>query len=139
AERTNPQRRALYQGIFTGGYNLFGLALGAFIVTHLATAVGWRWVFPSVAVVGLLMTTAMIFIIPRDLPASARQAAGELKFTSFFQDLREVLGTRGMAQTTTAFTMGLAWLGLYLGFATLFMTQVRGYSLNDAGSILAVS
>src|ERR1051326_489331 len=35
AERTNPERRALYQGIFNGGYNLLGLALGAFIITRL--------------------------------------------------------------------------------------------------------
>src|SRR5207244_1917957 len=70
AERTNPDRRALFQGIFTGGYNLFGLALGAFIVTHLATAFGWRWVFPLIGLFGLAMTTIMIAVLPRDLPAS---------------------------------------------------------------------
>ena len=139
AERTNPLRRALYQGIFIGGYNLFGLSLGAFIITHLATAFGWRWVFPLIGLAGAILTTAMIFILPRDLPASERQAAGELTPSSFFKDVKEVFGVRGMAFSTAGFTLGLAWLGLHLAFSTLFLTRVRGYSLNDAGSLLALS
>jgi len=139
AERTNPNRRALYQGIFTGGYSLFGLALGAFIVTHLATAFGWRLVFPIIGVLGIAMTTVMIFIMPSDLPASARQAAGRLHATAFFQDLRDILRAPGMLCATVAFTLGLAWLGLNIAFYALFLTQVRGYALNDAGNILAVS
>ncbi len=139
AERTNPNRRALYQGIFTGGYSLFGLALGAYIVTHLATAFGWRLVFPIMGVFGLVMTTLMIFIMPADLPASARQAAGRLSSTAFFQDLKEILRAPGMLCTTVAFTLGLAWLGINIAFYSLFLTQVRGYALNDAGTILAIS
>jgi MFS family permease len=139
AERTNPNRRALYQGIFTGGYSLFGLALGAFIITHLTTAFGWRLVFPIIGAFGALMTTAMIFILPRDLPANERTAAGELKPSSFLKDLKEILGSRGMPSTIIGFTLGLAWLGLYLAFGTLFLRGVRGYSLNEAGDILALS
>lgn len=139
AERCNPGRRALFQAIFTGGYNLFGLALGAFIITHLATSFGWRLVFPIVGLVGLVMTTGMIWILPADLPKSARSAAGELKASSVFKDLKDILGSRGMPFAAVGFTLGLAWLGLYLAFATLFLTQIRGYSLNDAGSVLAVS
>jgi MFS family permease len=139
AERTNPNRRALFQGIFTGGYNLFGLALGAFIITHLTTAFGWRLVFPIIGVFGALMTTAMIFILPPDLPATEREAAGALKPSSFLNDLKEILGTRGMPFVTIGFTLGLAWLGLYLAFAALFLTRVRGFSLNEVGDILAVS
>jgi MFS family permease len=40
---------------------------------------------------------------------------------------------------TIGFTLGLAWLGLYLAFAALFLTRVRGFSLNEVGDILAVS
>jgi MFS family permease len=138
AERTNPNRRALYQGIFTGGYSLFGLALGAFIMTHLATTFGWRWAFPLVGIFGAVLTTAMIFILPRELPKSSREAAGELKPTAFFTDLKEILGSRGMPYTTVAFTLGLSWLGLNLAFYALFLTRIRGYELNDAGNILAV-
>ncbi|MBV9326382.1 MAG: MFS transporter [Chloroflexi bacterium] len=137
AERTNPNRRALYQGIFTGGYTLFGLALGAFIMTHLATAFGWRWAFPLVGIYGALLVTGMIFILPADLPAHTREAAGQLKPSAFFTDLKEILGARGMPSTTIAFTLGLAWLGLNLAFYALFLTQIRGYALNDAGNILA--
>jgi predicted MFS family arabinose efflux permease len=139
AERTNPERRALYQGIFNGGYNLLGLALGAFIITHLATAVGWRWTFPVVGAFGALVTTALIFILPKELPANIREGAGQLKASVFVRDLRHILGTRGMAFATLAFTLNLAWLGLNIAFSSLFLVQVRGYSLNDAGSILAVS
>jgi MFS family permease len=138
AERTNQNRRALYQGIFTGGYSLFGLALGAFIITHLATAFGWRLVFPIIGVIGIVMTSVMILIFPPDLPASARQAAGRLAASAFFKDLKEILGTRGMPYATLAFTLGLAWLGLNIAFYPLFLTQVRGFSLNDAGTILAI-
>ena len=139
AERTNPERRALYQGIFNGGYNLLGLALGAFIITRLATAVGWRWTFPLVGVFGALVTTWLIFILPKELPVTVREGAGQLKASAFVRDLREILGTRGMAFATLAFTLTLAWLGLNIAFSALFLVQVRGYSLNDAGSILAAS
>jgi MFS family permease len=138
AERTNPTRRALYQGIFNGGYNLLGLALGAFIATRLATTFGWHWVFPIVGVFGAIATTWLIFALPKELPASARQAAGELKASSFIADLKDILSSRGMPYVTLAFTLALAWLGLNIAFNSLFLVQVRGYSLNDAGTILAI-
>jgi len=139
AERTDPNRRALFQGIFNGGYNLFGLALGAFIVTHLTTAFGWRWVFPIVGVFGALLTTWLIVVLPPELPSSLRSAAGRLQVSSFFKDLKEILGTRGMPFATLGFTLDLAWLGLNIAFGALFLTRVRGYSLNEAGDILAIS
>jgi len=139
AERTNPNRRALYQGIFNGGYSLLGLGFGAFIITHLSTAFGWRWVFTIVAGFGVVITTALIFILPKDLPASARSAAGQLRAASFVKDLKEILGAPGMARVTVCSTLGLGWLGLNIAFSALFLTQVRGYSLNDAGTILSIS
>jgi len=139
AERTNPHRRALYQGIFNGGYSLLGLGFGAYIITHLSTAFGWRWVFTIVAVFGVIITTWLIFVLPKDLPASARSGAGQLNASSFFKDLKEILGAPGMARVTLCSTLGLGWLGLNIAFNALFLTQVRGYSLNDAGSILSIS
>jgi predicted MFS family arabinose efflux permease len=140
AERTNPHRRALYQGIFNGGYNLLGLALGAFIITHLATAFGWRLTFPLIGVFGALVTTWLIFILPKELPAAERAAgAGQLNAAAFVRDLRDILSTRGMPFATLAFTLNLAWLGLNIAFNSLFLVQVRGYSLNEAGDILALS
>ena len=138
AERTNPSRRALFQGIFNGGYNLFGLALGALIATQLATHFGWRWVFPIVGLFGALVTTWLIFILPKELPAKAREAAGQLTAASFFQDMKHILSARGMPWTTLAFTLSLAWLGLSIAFNSLFLVNVRGYSLADAGVVLAV-
>jgi MFS family permease len=44
-----------------------------------------------------------------------------------------------MVATTVAFTLGLAWLGLNIAFYALFLTQVRNFSLNEAGTILAIS
>src|SRR6266567_2898258 len=69
AERTDPNRRALYQGIFTGGAGVLGLGAGAFVITHVTTAFGWRWAFPVVGLFGLVITTALLFVLPRDLPA----------------------------------------------------------------------
>jgi predicted MFS family arabinose efflux permease len=139
AERTNPNRRALYQGIFNGGYNLLGLALGAYIITHLTTAFGWRWTFPLVGLFGVLVTTWLIYILPPELPAAARQAAGQLKPSVFVNDLRHILSSRGMAFTTLGFTLQLAWLGLNIAFYALFLVRVRGFTLNEAGDILALS
>ena len=138
AERTNPSRRALFQGLFNGGYNLFGLALGAFIATHLATQFGWRWVFPIVGIFGALVTTWLIFMLPRELPAKEREGAGQLTAASFIYDLKHILSSRGMPWTTLAFTLSLAWLGLSIAFNSLFLVNVRGYSLNDAGVILSI-
>ena len=75
---------------------------------------GWRWTFPLVGVFGALVTTWMIFILPKELPATVREGAGKLNGSVFVRDLREILGTRGMPFATLAFTLALAWLGYAL-------------------------
>jgi MFS family permease len=138
AEKTRPTRRALYQGIFTGGYSILGLGLGAFIITHLTTAFGWRWAFPLVGLFGFVVTTGLWIALPKS-SGDATPAADRLKPTSFFLDLKEIVRIRGVVPVIIAGTLGLAWLGLYIAFASLFLTNVRGYSLDDAGTILSVS
>ena len=53
--------------------------------------------------------------------------------------MRAVFRIPGTVSILIATTLNLCWVGLGPGFSTLFLTHVRGFSLQDAGSILAIS
>ncbi|MBV9577089.1 MAG: MFS transporter [Chloroflexi bacterium] len=137
AERTNPKRRALFQGIFTGGYSVLGVGLGAWIVTHLTTEFGWRWVFPVIGLLGAIITTALVFMLPNDLSSSPKE--DRLVVGAFWKDMKELAHTPGWPAVTICGGLGLAWLGLNIAFSSLFLVQVRGFSLDDVGTIVAIS
>ena len=136
ADETSPDHRGLYQGIFNAGYTVVGLGIGAFVMTHLASQFGWRWAYPVVALVGVAAITTVAVLLPRrQLPPSGAR----LSFTALFRDVRAVVRVPGELAVLAATTLNLCWVGLGAGFSALFLTHVRGFSLNDAGSILAIS
>src|SRR5439155_8385361 len=59
AEEVPAERRAMAAGVFTSGFTLFGAVLGPIIVTTLAVALGWRWVFPILGAVFLLVVLTL--------------------------------------------------------------------------------
>jgi MFS family permease len=137
ADETSPSYRGLYQGIFNAGYTVVGLGIGAFVMTRLATALGWRWAYPVVAVFGIAaITMVAVLLPPRRL---SRVTATALSPRAVYADMRAVFSVPGSLATLVATTLTLCWVGLGAGFSALFLTHVRGFSLNDAGSILAVS
>jgi MFS family permease len=140
AEQTDPSRRALYQGIVSAGYAVIGLGLGAFVMTHLADAFGWRWVYPILAIYGLIAITLVAWLLPNDTrDGSITRAARSIKVGDFVRDAGSVLRTRGAPLVMVGNLLVVSWLGLSIGFGALFLTRVRAYSLQDAGSLLAVA
>jgi MFS family permease len=137
AERTDPSRRALYQGIVGAGYAVIGLGLGAFVMTHLSEAFGWRWVYPILGGYGLIAITLVAWLLPND--SRVGSAVRSIKVAELFRDAGSVLRTRGVALVMVSNLLVVSWLGLSIGFGALFLTRVRGYRLEDAGSLLSVA
>lgn len=141
ADYTDPSRRALYQGIMGAGYAVIGLGLGAFVMTQLSAAFGWRWVYPILAAYGVVVITLVALLMPGDSRkgSTAARAARSIKVADFIHDAGFVLRTPGAPLVMLGNLLVVSWLGLSIGFGALFLTQVRGYSLQDAGSLLAVA
>jgi MFS family permease len=136
ADETSPAHRGLYQGIFNAGYSVVGLGIGAFVMTHLATQIGWRWAYPVVALFGIAAITTVAILLPRRrLPS----AGARLSFTMLYRDARAIARVPGELAVLAATTLNLCWVGVGAGFSTLFLTHFRGFSLEEAGGILAVS
>jgi predicted MFS family arabinose efflux permease len=58
---------------------------------------------------------------------------------AFLNGVRQVLRVPGSRAILLATILTLCWVGLGAGFSTLFLTNLRGYTLPQAGGILAVS
>jgi predicted MFS family arabinose efflux permease len=136
ADETSPSHRGLYQGIFNAGYTVVGLGIGAFVMTHLASQFGWRWAYPVVALFGIAATTTVAILLPR---RERPHSGARLTFATLFGDVNAVLRVPGELAVLTATTLNLCWVGVGAGFSALFLTHVRGYSLEEAGGILAIS
>jgi MFS family permease len=137
ADETSASRRGLYQGIFNAGYTVVGLGIGAFVMTRLATTLGWRWAYPVVAVFGIAAITAVAVLLPSRRFPRVEPRAWSPK--SVYNEMLGVFRIPGTFAILLATTLTLCWVGLGAGFSTLFLTHIRGFSLQDAGGILAVS
>jgi MFS family permease len=138
ADETSASRRGLYQGIFSAGYTIVGLGIGAFVMTRLATEFGWRWAYPLVAVFGVVVISIVAILLPSRPPTTATRAQ-PWSPAALFKEARGVLRVPGALAVLIATTLNLCWVGLGAGFSALFLTHARGYSLGDAGTILAIS
>jgi predicted MFS family arabinose efflux permease len=122
--------RALAQGVFTSGYTLFGSVLGPIIVITLATALGWRPVFPIIGAVFALVIIALWFVL-REPPRGTARAAS-LTWRSAFS----LLGNRNVIVLMLIQAGALGWLQVGTGFNTLFLTSVRHINLGATRPIL---
>lgn len=147
AEEFPPKRRALVHSIFTSGYAFFGSVLGALIVTNLAEAVGWRPVFPIIAVVFAFVVVGMYFFV-REPPKAAVPvtvtAAGEAPPKEAVSKPTWADGFKVLRNPTVILLMlvqigALGWLQVGVGFNSLFLTKVHGMTLPGAGTVLAIS
>ena len=132
AEEVPPQRRALVAGVFTAGYPLFGSVLGAIVITRLAVALGWRWVFPILGFVFLIVVLALWFYMHEPKRGSVPDRLDWRNAIKMVRDYRVVL-------LMLIQSGALAWLQVSNLFNTLFLTGVRHVSLVNAGTILAIA
>jgi MFS family permease len=144
------KRRALVQSIFTSGYPLFGSVLGAIIVTELATTLGWRWVFPIIGAVFLLVVIGLYFFMheperrPEPTAAStgtaehaAKQPApakGKLDWRSAVA----ILNNRTIVVLMIIQAGALGWLQAGVAYNSLFLNQDRHLSLVTTGKVLSI-
>ena len=141
-----PKRRALVQSIFTSGYAFFGSVLGALIVTRLATALGWRPVFPILGGVFLLVVIGLYFFMrepprtPLAMPtAASAEAGGETARPRInWRDGLKVAANRNVILLMVVQAGALGWLQVGVGYNSLFLTKVRGIGLVEVGDILAI-
>jgi MFS family permease len=139
ADETSPASRGLYQGIFNAGYSVIGLGVGAFVMTRLATEFGWRWAYPVVALFGFIMITVVAVMLPSRSRTETAEGPARWRPTAFFREVGAVLRVPGSVAVLVATTFNLCWVGLGAGFSALFLTKVRGFSLEDAGGVLAIA
>ncbi|MQA86240.1 MAG: MFS transporter [Streptosporangiales bacterium] len=128
------KRRALAHSIFTSGYPLFGTVLGGIIVTALATALGWRPVFPIIGGVFLVVVLALYFVM-REPP---RQVSAESRPGLQWRPMLRVLRNRNVLLLMLVQAGALGWLQVTIGFGTLFLTEERGFALLAAGAIISI-
>lgn len=131
SEESAPQRRGFNQAIFTAGYTLIGAGLGAIIITRISAHLGWRWAFPIIGAVTVLVVIGLA-IVMRDRPSRTTHGRGD--WSAGFRALRNP----SLLYLTVMGCAILSWLAVTIAFDQLFLTQVRGFSKLDAGSIAAV-
>ena len=131
SEESAPQRRGFNQALFIAGYTLIGAGLGALIITRISAHLGWRWAFPIIGAATVLVVIGLA-IVMRDRPAPTTH--GPSDWAAGFRALRNP----SLVYLTIMGCAILAWLAVTIAFDQLFLTQVRGFSKLDAGSIAAV-
>lgn len=128
---SSPQRRALNQGLYAGGYTVMGAGIGAIIVTQLAHSLGWQWVFAVIGIGGLII----VGLLRLWLPAGSTTASMHSGFS--WKGQRELLGNRQMVLLVLANVLILTWLQGFAGFGALYLTKIGHYPLREAGFVLS--
>jgi MFS family permease len=129
-EESAPHRRGINQAVFTVGYTLIGVGLGAIVITRLTGLLGWRWVFPIIGAATALICLALLLVM-REPPVR------QLHSTDWRGALR-LLRDPSLVFVTVAGCAVLAWLQIFVGFNQLYLTKVREFSLIDAGNTASI-
>ncbi|MBV9232103.1 MAG: MFS transporter, partial [Chloroflexi bacterium] len=134
----SPTRRAFFQGFVSAGYTLVGVGVGAFVITQLAIHIGWRNVYWILAIPAILVVLFLMKLLPA-MPAGQRTSQTEagtatrLSFKAYFSLFR----TWQMAVLILLNIIVLVWIQGFLGFAPLFLQQLK-YSLATSGLIITM-
>lgn len=134
-EASRPARHGLNLGIQQMMLPLFGLGLAPIIVTQLLHVVDWRWIFPLVAVPGLVITFLMYRVLRNASPelAAAHTAthdASSHEWTDVFRYRNVPLNMVGMLCWLTCLIVTSAMLPNYL-------TDYLHLGLSEMGFVLS--
>jgi len=132
AEEVPAERRAVIAGVFTAGYPLFGSVIGGFIIPPMAKALGWRWVFPILGGVFLLVVLGL-WIVMREPRRESRPPRLDLR--NLFVAARD----RRVLVLMLIQSGALGWLQVGVVLNVLFLTRVMHTSPILAGQIIAYS
>jgi predicted MFS family arabinose efflux permease len=127
-EETAPQRRAVNQALVSAGYTLIGAGLGALIITRISSNLGWRWAFPVIAAATAVVVAAL-FLVMRNRSSQAAQKAVD------WQAAVGLLRSRSVIILIVISCAMVSWTVVMIAYNQLFLTEVRGFSKEDAGDI----
>ncbi len=105
--------------------------MGALIITRISAHLGWRWAFPIIGAATVPVVIGLA-VVMRDRPVGAGRRQSDWR--AGFRALRNP----SLVYLTIMGCAILTWLQVTINFDQLFLTQVRGFSKLDAGSIAAV-
>jgi predicted MFS family arabinose efflux permease len=127
-EESAPQRRGLNQALVSAGFTLIGAGLGALIITRISSNLGWRWAFPIIAA-ATAVVVAVLFLVMRDRSSqTAQKAVG-------WHAAAGLLRSRSVIILIVISCAMVSWLVVMIAYNQLFLTEVRGFSKEDAGDI----
>lgn len=147
AEEAPSRRRAMYQGLFLGFFLFIGLFLGPpFAVWLLEKFGSWRPVFFVISIPGLLISF-LLAITMRESPTlakaiKARKMGDQAREGEVHKQkvrLVDVLKYKNVILSTFNSIPVMAWLWIYTGFSSLFLTKVHHLGMQPVGVILAAS
>jgi len=147
AEEAPSRRRAMYQGMFLGSFLFIGLCLGPpFAVWLLEKFGSWRPVFFVISIPGLLISF-LLAITMRESPTLAKaikarkmgHQAGEGEVHEQKVRLVDVLKYKNVILSTVNSIPVMAWLWIFTGFSSLFLTRVHHLGMQQVGFIIAAS
>jgi MFS family permease len=147
AEEAPSRRRAMYQGIFLGSFLFVGMFLGPPLAVWLLEKFGsWRPVFFVISIPGLLISF-LLAITMRESPTlakaiKARKMGGQARVGEVHKQkvrLVDVLKYKNVILSTFNSIPVMAWLWIYTGFSSLFLTKVHHLGMQPVGVILAAS
>jgi predicted MFS family arabinose efflux permease len=106
------------------------VGVGSFVITRLTGILGWRLVFPMIGAATAVIAV-LLFLVMRE--PMARRAE--------HTDWREALGllrAPSLVFITVAGCAVLTWLAVFVGYNTIYLTKLRGFTLADAGTTTAI-
>ena len=130
-EASHPKRRGMNNGIFQCMISLMGNAIGPIIATQLLLVTDWRAVFMLVGIPGLIMATAMYFVVREPsapAPVATAPAVERASFTDLFRHRNVPL-----AMLTLMCAMG----GIFVMGAMMpsYLTDYLHLSIQDMGVV----
>ena len=143
ASEVEPKYRGLAQGVAQNlGSNFFGSFVAPVVLVALAMKYGWQNAFFIAGIPGIVCALLIWFLI--DEPAKPPVAEKPLASQSPGQSLANWAGAVGEAlkvrNVQVCVVMGIvlvAYLVICWAFMQLFLTKVRGYSVDDASWLMA--
>jgi MFS family permease len=132
AEEIPAEGRATAAGVFTAGYPFFGSVIGGLIMAPMALALGWRWVFPILGGVFLLVVLGL-WLVMREPERRSRPER---------LDLRDAIGAvrdRRVLVLMLIQSGALGWLQVGVVLNIVFLTRVLHTSPVTAGQVVAAA
>ena len=146
SEEAPENRRAMNVGIVTGCFMLIGVCVGSQVAVWLLDKFGsWRPVFYVISIPGIIVGITLAFVL-RESPTVAEKIrlrkAGKATAGhggAHKVKLVDVLKYKNVLVSTINSIPTMAWLWIYTGFASLFLTNVHHFDMGSVGLIIAAS